>query len=156
MKTKILIIILIEMTLLCGIYAQKPFKGLKIKGVSTYFPGMDSIEVSRNDLSYLLKHSIVVCSKVDTLDDGAMMKTVEIACSDTTFKFVGAYMESNLVQPSELRSYVMEGKRMTLKCAFVVIDQGVLYETYELDDFGKKSFESLLNRAPLKCIDYSK
>lgn len=125
----------------------------KFKGVSTFFPGIDSVEVSKADISYLLKHAQLICSKVDTLDDGAMMKTVEIACQDTTFKFIGAYMESNLVQRNELMSYAMEGKKIKLQCFYVVIDQGELYEEYQLDSLGRKQFEAMLNKAPLRCID---
>lgn len=109
------------------------------KGFSTCFSKTNHpIEITKGDLKYLLENSIVICSKVDTLDNKGMIKTVEIVCRDTTFKIVGAYLESNIFFP---------GNNVKLKCDFVVIDE--IFTTFELDYFGRKQFEALLNKAPL-------
>lgn len=144
--------------LICGLFICSGASAQKIKGVNSFFPTLDSIEITREDINYLLKNSIVICAKADTLDDEAIVKTVEIVCRDTAFKFVGAYMESSPVSPSDFRNYKVEENKkvMHLDCAFVLVDNGKLYETFELDSLGRKQFEGLLNRAPLKCMDYWK
>jgi len=124
----------------------------KIKAVSTYFPKYDSISLTKTDLDYLLKKSYIVCSKIDTLDDGAMVKILEIECRDTTFRFLGAYMESAIFYQNSDVSISDDGKFTGLKCEFVVVDNGQLYEAYELDTLGKKYFENLLNKTRIPVL----
>lgn len=114
--------------LVCGLLLFASASAQKIKETS----------VTKNDLDYLLKNSIVICAKVDTLDNKGMIKTVEIICRDTTFNFIGAYMESNVFFPDN---------NMKLKCDFVVIDG--FFITLELDSLGRKWFEPLLNKVLL-------
>lgn len=124
----------------------------KISGISTYFSQYDSISLTKSELNYLLKSSYVVCSKIDTLDDGGLIKTVEIACKDTTFRFVGAYIESEIFFINQCVADCLEKNLVRLKCELVVIDNGQLYESYELDTSGKLYFEKLLNKVPLLCV----
>lgn len=140
--------------LVCGLFIFSSAYAQKIKGKSAYFPHIDSIYIDQSEINYLINHCRIICSKIDTLSDGGLIKTVELVSTDTTFRFVGAYMESNIIYPQEFRSYVLEGKKVYLRCAFVVIDNGELYQTFELDIVGRKKFERILNLSKLKCIDY--
>jgi len=111
----------------CG-YSQN-----KITGVSTYAPYDDSISVSITELNYLISHSRIVCCKIDTLDDGGMVKTVEIEAKDTSFRLMGAYLESNIFFQDDVK-VILEVKPIRLRCSFAVIDNGGLfYESYELN-----------------------
>lgn len=144
---KTIIILICGLFICVGAHAQK-----QIKGISTYSPQGDSISVSLTELNYLISRSYIVCSKIDTLDDGAMIKTVEIQSHDTTFRFIGAYLESNIFYSKNLKLSVEE-KPLKLFCDFALVDNGELYESYELDSLGKKCFERMLNKTPLVCID---
>lgn len=124
----------------------------RIKGISTYFQEGDTISLSPSELNYLISRSYVVCSKIDTLDDGAMVKTIEIVCRDKTFHFVSAYVESDLFFSNDLL-FTVEKKSKKLKCAFALVDNGELYESYELDSIGRQYFEKIINNTPLVCRD---
>lgn len=124
----------------------------RIKGISTYFQEGDTISLSSSELNYLISRSDIVCAKIDTLDDGSMIKTIEIECRDKTFHFVSAYMESDLFFSSDLLLNI-EQKAKKLKCAFVLVDNGELYESYELDSIGRGYFEKIINNTPLVCHD---
>jgi len=143
-----------------SVYAQKQIKGVstkfineeELRGESTYFPQEDTITLTVTELNYLISRSRIVCSKIDTLDDGGMIKTVEIEASDTNFRFIGAYIESNVFFPQDIK-FSVETKSTRLVCEFALVDNGELYESYELDSLGKKYFERLLNKTALVCID---
>lgn len=130
----------------CG-YSQN-----KITGISTYTPLDDSITVSVTELNYLIANSSHVCTKIDTLDDGSMVKTVEIRSRDTIFRFISAYLESEPFFPNDNKMSIEDIPR-TLKCSIVLVDNGELYETYELNAIGRKYFERILNKTSLVCID---
>lgn len=147
MKKKIIIIIC-TLFIFTGVYSQK-----QIKGISTYFPMDDSITLNEDDLTNLINSSYVVCSKIDSLDDGSVVKTVEIQCADTNFRFAGAYIESSVFSLGDLKSSIGRMNPMWLVCNFALVDNGELYESYELDSLGKKCFERILNKSSLVCID---
>lgn len=130
---------LLGLFIFSSVYSQK-----EIKGTSTYFPQDSSVNINVTELNYLIHRSHIICSKIDTLDDGAMIKTIEIKAVDNTFRIVGAYIESSTFFPSSVKN---------LKCSFVVLDFGEIYESYSLDSLGLKYFETLLNRMPLVCVD---
>ncbi|MFZ2150462.1 MAG: hypothetical protein WAZ12_05470 [Candidatus Absconditicoccaceae bacterium] len=140
------IIIICSLFIFTGVYSQN-----EIKGTSTYSPG-DSITCSVTELNYLISRSYVVCSKIDTLDDGAMIKTVELQTNDTIFRFISAYLESNVFFPEDIKLST-EQEPMKLICTFALVDNGKLYESYELDLLGKKYFERILNKTSLVCIN---
>jgi len=124
----------------------------KITGVSTYIPMDDSITVSVTELNYLIAGSIQVCTKIDTLDDGYIIKTVEIKSRDTIFRLIGAYLESEPFFPNDSKTS-MEVKQRNLKCSIALVDNGELYETYALNTIGRMYFERILNKTLLVCID---
>lgn len=126
-----------------------------IMGISFDSLEKDTIILTGKDLKYLISKSYVICSKIDTLDDGRMIKTVEIESKDTTFRFVGAYIESNVFSKEDTK-FIMEVKPMRLICRFALIDDREFYKSYELDKLGMRYFEKLLNNAPPKCIDENK
>jgi hypothetical protein len=112
----------------------------------------DSISVSVTELNFLILRSSHVCTKIDTLDDGAMIKTVEIRSRDTIFRFIGAYLESEPYFPNDSQTSI-DDKPRKLKCDIALVDNGELYETYQLNAIGKKYFERILNKTSLVCID---
>ena len=144
---KKLVCITIAMFILFYGYSQN-----KITGTSSYFPEDDSISISVTELNYLIARSMQVCTKIDTLDDGAMIKTVEIQSRDTIFRFIGAYLESEPFFSHDIRSS-MESKPRKLKCSIALVGNGELYETYQLNATGRKYFERILNKTSLVCID---
>ena len=139
------IIILIGLLCFTSAYAQK-----QIKGISTYFPSEDSIVFSLDELNYLIKNSYVVCSKIDILDDGYMVKTIQMSNKDTTFRFLNVYIESDLFTLNDLS---IEKKVEKLRCAFAIVSSGELYEVYELNYIGKQYLEALLNKTKVLCYD---
>ena len=124
----------------------------KITGISTYIPMDDSITVSVTELNYLIARSSHMCTKIDTLDDGSMIKTVEIKSRDTIFRFIGAYLESEPYFPNDSQTSI-DDKPRKLKCDVALVDNGELYETYQLNAIGRKYFERILNKTLLVCID---
>jgi hypothetical protein len=124
----------------------------KITGISTYIPMDDSITVSVTELNYLIARSSHMCTKIDTLDDGSMIKTVEIKSRDTIFRFIGAYLESEPYFPNDNQTSIDDNPRK-LKCDVALVDNGELYETYQLNAIGRRYFERILNKTLLVCID---
>jgi hypothetical protein len=141
------IILICGLFIFTGAYAQKD-----IKGISTYFPMDDSITLNEDDLTSLINSSYVVCSKIDSLDDGSVVKTVEIQCADTNFRFAGAYIESRIFLLGDLKLSIGRMDPMWLVCNFALVDNGKFYEAYELDQHGMKHFEDLLNNTPFYCL----
>lgn len=138
---KKIIVLVIGMVIFCSGYAQN-----KITGVSTYDAQDDSICITVTELNYFISHARLVCSKVDTFDDGSMVKTIEIESRDTSFRFTYAYLESNTF-------YLGDINKRTLKCNLAVVDKGEFYEVYELNAVGRRYFERMINNTPLayKC-----
>jgi len=151
-KNKINIVMKKIIILICGLFI---FTGAyaQIKGISTYFPMDDSINLSENEMTQLINSSYVVCSKIDSLDDGSVVKTVEIQCSDTSFRFAGAYIESRIFLLGDLKSSMGRMNPMWLVCNFALVNNGKFYESYELDQHGMKHFENLLNNTPFYCLE---
>ncbi len=145
---KKIIIIICSLFIFAGVYSQD-----KIKGISTYSPQDDSITLSTDDLIRLINSSYIICSKIDSLDDGYMVKTVEIQCSDTNFRFIGAYIESRVFSLGDFKLSMGRMAPMWLVCNFALVDNGKLYESYELDQHGMKHFEGLLNNTPFYCLE---
>ena len=153
---KKVVMFLFGLLIFTGAYAQN-----KIRATSTYF-SEDTISVSISELNDLIYKSTLVCCKVDTLDDGAMMKTIEFVSKDTRSKFIGGYIESNTYFPNTtkkdssdffIKSFSKHHKKEQLTCDFALIDSGILYESYELDSLGRWYFEHILNNTKLYCPD---
>jgi hypothetical protein len=153
---KKVVILLFGLLIFTGAYAQN-----KIKAASTY-SSEDTISVLISELNDLIYNSMLVCCKVDTLDDGAMIKTIEFVSKDTRFKFIGGYIESNTYFPNTtkknslhffIKLFSKHHKKEQLTCDFALIDSGILYESYELDPQGRWHFEYMLNNTKLYCPD---
>ena len=150
MNMKRIMLLVVSMIIVSCAMAQS-----KIIGVSNYVPRDDSIIVSITELNYLISHSHIVCSKIDTLEDGSMIKTVEIETNDSGFRLIGAYVESEAFFPKDC-VHTVENCQWILKCEYALVDDGELYESYMLDSIGRKYFQKLLNMTPLVCIDMQK
>ena len=137
---KKIIVLVIGMVIFLSGYAQK------ITGVSTYFPKGDSIDVSVTELNSFIKNARLVRSEIETYDDKSMIKRVTYKAKKN-LRFLYVCIESTTFYDTTQKA---------LMCNLALLDNGELYEAYELDTIGRKYFEPILNNSPLTCIDHHK
>ena len=138
---KKLVTMVIGMVIFFSGYSQN-----KITGTSTYFPKDDSIAVSVTELNSFIKNARLVRSEIETYDDKSMIKRVTYKAK-RNLRFLYVCIESTTFYDTTQKA---------LRCNLALLDNGELYEAYELDTIGRKYFEPILNSAPLTCIDHHK
>jgi hypothetical protein len=145
---KKLIVLICGLLIFTSAYAQN-----KIVGIPMYSPEEDSTIFDGIEIIHLLESSYLVKAKIDSLEDGSVIKTVEIQCADTNFHFVGAYIESNSFFMKDIKLSMGNMKPINLVCSFALVDHGELYESYTLDQFGMVYFDMILNNTPFSYGD---